>query len=80
MVRFTRKSLGALCAALMAHVERLNSLLKLSWPDAEKVQEEMYDMVDILMVHAVNQKWFSAFAKIGETEEMVTSQEIRVVC
>ncbi len=79
MVKFTWKSLGALCAALMAHTERLNSLLESSWPDAEKVLEEMYNMVDTLMIHVVDQKWFSAFTKIGETEEMVTSQEIHAV-
>jgi hypothetical protein len=79
VVRFNQKSLGALCAALVVLAERLNSLLKPSWPDAEKVQEEMYDMVDTLMVHAVDQKWLSAFAQIGEVEEMVTTQEINVV-
>ncbi len=62
MVRFTWKSLGALCAALVAHAERLNNLLKPSWPDVEKVQEEMYNMVDMLMVHVVDRKWFSTFA------------------
>jgi hypothetical protein len=36
-------------------------------------------MVDTLMVNAVDQKWFSAFARIGEAEEMVTTQEIRAV-
>jgi hypothetical protein len=46
VVKFTRESLAALCAALMEHVERLKSLLELSWPDAEKVQEEMYALVD----------------------------------
>ncbi len=79
MVKFTQESLGALCAALMAHAERLSSLLKLSWPNAEKVHEEMYNMVDTLMIHAVDQKWFCAFAKIWRTEEMVTSQEIHAV-
>ncbi len=79
MVKFTRESLGALCAALMAPVERLNSLLKPSWPDAAEVHEEMYGMVDTPIIHAVDQKWFSAFAEIGRTEEMVTSQEIRAV-
>ncbi len=79
VVRFSWKSLGALCAALMVHEERLNSLLEPSWPDVEKVQEEMYKMVDTLMVHAVDQKWFSTFARIGEKEEMVTSQEIGAV-
>jgi hypothetical protein len=79
VVKFTGDSLDALCAALMAHAGRLNSLLKPSWPNAAKVYEEMYDMGDTLMIHAVDQKWFSAFAKIGGTEEMVTSQEIREV-
>ncbi len=36
-------------------------------------------MVDTLLYHAVDQKWFSAFAQIGEAEEMVTTQEIHVV-
>jgi hypothetical protein len=79
VVNFTQDSRHALWAALMAHAGRLNSLLELSWPDAEKVHEEMYNMVDTLMIHAVDQKWFSDFAKIERTEEMVTSQEIRAV-
>jgi hypothetical protein len=79
LVRFAWKSLGAVCAALVAHAERPNSLLEPSWPNAEKVQEEMYKMVDALMYHAVEQKWFSVFARIGEAEEMVTTQEIPVV-
>jgi hypothetical protein len=79
VVKFICESLAALCLALMEHVERLNSLLKPSWPDAEKVQEEMYKMVDTLMYHAVDQKWFSAFVQIGEAEEMVTAQEIGAV-
>jgi hypothetical protein len=79
VVKFTQESLGALHAALMAHAERLNSLLQRSWPSVEKIHEEMYNMVDTLMIHAVEQKLFSAFARIGEAEEMVTSQEIRTV-
>jgi hypothetical protein len=79
VVRFTWKSLGALCVVLVAHGERLNSLLKPSWPDAEKVQEEMCKMVDTLMVYVADQKWFSVFNQIGEAEEMVTTQEIRAV-
>ncbi len=78
VVKFTRRSLGALCTALMAHVGRLNSLLKPSWPDIEKVQEEMYNLVDTLVIHGVDQKWFSAFALIEGAEEMVTTQEIHV--
>jgi hypothetical protein len=79
VMRFTQKSLGDLCAALLTHAERLKSLLKPSWPNAEKVHEEMYKMVDTLVIHAVDQKWFSTFAKIERTEEMVMSQEIRAV-
>jgi hypothetical protein len=79
VVKFTQESLGALCVALIAHAERLNSLLEPSWPDAEKVHEEMYNMASTLMIHVVDQKRFSAFAKIGRMEEMVTSQEIRAV-
>ena len=68
-----------LCAALMVHSERLNSLLKPSWPNTEKVQEEMYELVDTLMVHGIDQKWFSAFAQVKGAVEMVTTQEIRAV-
>jgi hypothetical protein len=41
VVTFTQKSLDDLCAALMVHAEKLNSLLKPSWPDAGRVHEEM---------------------------------------
>jgi hypothetical protein len=79
VVKFTRRSLGALRMALMAHGERLNSLLEPSWPDAEKVQDKKYELADTLMVHGVDQKWFSAFARIEGAEEMVTTQEICAV-
>ncbi len=78
-MKFDHESLAALCVALMAHAERLNSLLKPSWPDAEKVHEEMYDLVNTLMIHGVDQKWFSGFALIKGAEEMVTTQEICAV-
>ncbi len=73
MVNFTQDSLDALRAALIAHAERLNRVLEPSWPNAEMVHEEVYNMVDTL----IDQKWFSAFAKIGRMGEMVMSQEIR---
>jgi hypothetical protein len=38
----------------------------------------MYNMVD-MFIHAVDQIWLSVFTKIGRTEEMVMSQEIRGV-
>ena len=79
VVKFTQRSLGALPTALMAHTERLNSLLEPSWPNAEKVQDKMYELVDTLMVHGVDQKWFSAFAQVEGAEEMVTTQEICAV-
>jgi hypothetical protein len=80
LVKFTWRSLGALCAALMAHAGRLDSLLEPSWPAAEKVPEEMYNLVvDTLVIHGVDQKWFSAFALVEGAEEMVTTQEICAV-
>jgi hypothetical protein len=79
VVKFTRRSLGLLHSTLMAHAERLNSLLEPSRSDAEKVQDEMYELVDTLMVHGVDQKWFSAFAQVEGAEEMVTTQEICAV-
>ncbi len=79
VVKFTWRSLGELCVALMAHAERLNSLLRPSWPDMEEVHEEMYALVDTLMVHGVDQKWLSGFALIKEANEMVTTQEICAV-
>jgi hypothetical protein len=79
VMKFTRRSLGVLCVALVVHAERLNSVLEPSWPNAGKEQDKMYEMVDTLMVHGVDQKWFSAFALVEGVEEMVTTQEIRAV-
>jgi hypothetical protein len=79
VVKFTCESLAALCAALMERAERLKSLLELSWPEAEKVQEEMYNLVNTLVIHGVDQKWFSVFALIEGAEEMVTTQVTRAV-
>jgi hypothetical protein len=79
VVTFTHESLAALHAALMDHAESLNRLLEPSWPDAEEVHEEMYALVDTLLIHGVDQKWFSAFALIEGAEEMMTTQEIRAV-
>jgi hypothetical protein len=76
VVKFTCETLAALCAALMAHAERLNSLLEPSWPDAEEVHEEMYALVDTLMVNGVDQKWLSTFVLIKGAEEIMTTQEI----
>jgi hypothetical protein len=39
----------------------------------------MYELVDTLMVHGVDQKWFSTFARVEGAEETVTTQEIRAV-
>ncbi len=39
----------------------------------------MYALVDTLVNHGVDQKWFSAFALIEGAEELVTNQETRAV-
>ena len=79
VVKFARQSLGELCAALMAHAGRLNSRLEPSWPDAEQVQVEMYNLVATLLIHGVDQKWFSTFALVEGAEVMVTTPEIHAV-
>jgi hypothetical protein len=79
VMKFTWQSLGELCAALMAHAGRLNSLLEPSWPNAEQVQVEMCNLVDTLLIHGVDQKWFSTFALVEGVEVMVTTPEIRAV-
>jgi hypothetical protein len=63
----------------MAHAGRLNGLLEPAWPNEEQMHEEMYVLVDTLLIHGVNQKWFIAFALIDGAEEMVTTQETCVV-
>ncbi len=66
MVKFSQDSLDDLCAALMAHAERLNSLLEWSWPNAEKVHEEIYNMVDTLVIHVVDRNDLALLPKLGE--------------
>jgi hypothetical protein len=39
----------------------------------------MYNLVDTLVIHGVDQKWFSAFTLIEGAEEMVTTLEIPAV-
>jgi hypothetical protein len=61
VVRFSQNSLAVHCAALLEHVERLQDLLRPSWPEAGEIQEEMYHLVDTLMLNGVDQKWFSCY-------------------
>ncbi len=70
VVKFTRRSLGALCMALMAHAERLNSLLEPAWPKTDQVHEEMYALVDALLIHGVDQKWFSTLGDGGNSRDL----------
>jgi hypothetical protein len=79
VVKLDCESLAVLCTALIEHAERLNSLLEPSWPDAKEVHHKMYALVGTLEAHRVDQKWFSAFARVNGVEEMVTTQEICAV-
>jgi hypothetical protein len=58
VVKFTRRSLGALCVALVTHAKRLNSLLEPSWPNAEEIQDKMYGLVETLI-------WYMGWARNG---------------
>ncbi len=70
VVKMSREGLGALCASILEHSGRLESLLRPSWPDAEEIGNEMYHLVDILMCAGVDQKWFSGYAVV-EGEEVI---------
>jgi hypothetical protein len=79
VVKFSRKSLADFCAALLGHAERLQDILRPSWSDAREIQDEMYRLVDTLMLNGVDQKWFSSYALVQGAEVMLTTPEIRAV-
>jgi hypothetical protein len=79
LLRFSRERLAILCSALLGHAERLQALLRPSWPDAGKIQGEMYHLVDTLMSAGVDQKWFSTYVLVEGAEVMLTTPEIRAV-
>ncbi len=79
VVRFSRDSLAILRTAILGHAERLQALLRPSWPDAGEIQDEMYYLVDTLMLNGVDQKWFSGYALVEGAELMLTTLEIRAV-
>ncbi len=73
VVRFSQDSLAILCAAILGHAERLQDLLRLSWPDAGEIQNEMYRLVDTLILNGVDQKWFSGYTLVEGAEVMLTT-------
>jgi hypothetical protein len=75
LLRFSRERLAILCAALLEHAERLQDLLRPSWPDAGEIQE-MYRMVDTLMLSGLDQKWFSTYILVEGAEEMLMTMKI----
>jgi hypothetical protein len=79
VVKFSRKSLADFCTALLRHAERLQDLLRPSWPDAGEVQDKMYHLVDTLMLNGVDQKWLSGYALVQKAEVMLTTLEIHAV-
>ncbi len=79
VVRLSRESLGALCAAILEHAGRLETLLRPSWPDVEEIGNEMYGLVDTLMAAGVDQKWFSGYAVVEGEEVMLTTPGICAV-
>ncbi len=79
VVRFSRDSLANLRVAILGHAERLQALLRPSWPNAGEIQDKMYCLVDTLMLNGVDQKWFSGCALVEGAEVMLTTLEIRAV-
>ncbi len=79
VVRFSRDSLANLRAAILGHAERLQALLRPSWPNMGEIQDKMYRLVDTLMLNGVDQKWFSDYALVKGAEVMLMTPEIRAV-
>ncbi len=79
LLQFSRERLAILCAAILGHAERLQALLRPSWPNAGEIQDKMYCLVDTLMSAGVDQKWFSAYILVEGAEVMLMTPEIRVV-
>ncbi len=79
LLRFSRERLAILCSAILGHAERLQALLRPSWPNGGEIQDEMYRLVDTLMSAGVDQKWFRAYILVEGAEVMLTTPEIRAV-
>ncbi len=79
LLRFSWEHLAILRAAILGHAERLQALLRPSWPNAGGIQDKMYRLVDTLMSAGVDQKWFSACILVEGAEVMFTTPEIRAV-
>ncbi len=81
VVRFSWDSLSLanLRAAILGHAERLQALLRPSWPNAGEIHDKMYRLVDTLMLNGVDQKRFSGYTLVEGAEVMLTTQEIRAV-
>jgi hypothetical protein len=79
VVRFSRDSLAILRVAILGHAERLQDLLRPSWPNAGEIQDKMYHLVNTLMLNGVDQKLFSGYALVEGAEVMLTTPEIRAL-
>ncbi len=79
VVMSSRDSLANLCEAILGHAERLQALLRPSWPNAGEIQDKMYHLVDHLMLNGVDQKWFSNYALVEGVEVMLMTLEICAV-
>jgi hypothetical protein len=79
VVRLSTNSLANLHTAILRHAERLQDLLRPSWPNAEEIQDEMSSLLDTLMFNGVDQKWFSGYALVEGAEVMLTTLEISAV-
>ncbi len=79
VVKFSRDSLAILRAAILGHAERLQDLLRPFWPNVGEIQDEMYPLVDTLMLNGVDQKWFSGYALVEGAEVMLTTLKICAV-
>ncbi len=71
--------MAILCVAILGHAERLQALLRPSWPNTGEIQDKMYRLVDTLMSAGVDQKWFSAYILVEGAKVMLTTPDICAV-
>ncbi len=73
LLRFSRERLAILRSAILGHAERLQALLRSTWPDTREIQDKMYRLVDTFMSAGVDH------ILVEGAEVMLTTLEICAV-
>jgi hypothetical protein len=77
LVDMTVEELDALCCQLRNVAEILEDLIHPEWSSAlDMITNELHRLQDAVDDHSLNQRWFSAHARVEGTVMMVTTLEI----